>query len=199
MISPFKCDFTITSPRGERTLFGQKEYHGGIDMVAHGDKTVYAVADGQALSLYEKNGFGRYIRQTLDDGTRIYYAHLDSVFIGGNTKVKKGTPLGIMGATGRVTGAHLHLEMRPEGTGKQSLDISEFTGIPNAAGKYTYTPEKRSSDSTVNELFECGIVSDENVLSWELMLSGKAPLKCEYVRTLFDRCCAKIKSLKQKG
>ncbi len=198
MISPFKGDFTITSPRGERTIFGQKEFHGGIDMVAHNDKTVYAIADGQALSLYEKNGFGRYIRQTLDDGTRIYYAHLDSVAIGSNTRIKKGTPLGIMGATGRVTGAHLHIEMRPKGTSKESLDISEYTGIPNIAGKYSFTPEKRSCDDTVNELYECGIVSDENVLSWELMLSGEAPIKREYVRTLFDRCCKKIKSLQSE-
>jgi murein DD-endopeptidase MepM/ murein hydrolase activator NlpD len=193
MLSPFSCDFRITCPRGERTLFGKNEFHGGIDMVSCGDKTVYAIADGEALSLYEKNGFGRYIRQTLDDGRRIYYAHLESTPIGSRTRIKKGDPIGIMGATGRVTGPHLHIELRPAGTSKESLDIAAFSGIENKTGYYSFP-----ADNTAKALFDCGIITDENVSNWEFMLSGKAELKREYVKTIFDRCCNKIKSLQNE-
>lgn len=199
MLSPFKGVFRITSPRGERTLFGKKEFHGGIDMVAQEDTTVYAVADGYAEVLYEKDGFGKYIRQTLPDGKRIYYAHLKSVNIAKTGNVKCGTPLGVMGATGKVTGAHLHIELRPRGTSKESLDIAAFLGVPNSVGAYNAKENLHSYDDTVNALVECGIVTKENIISWEMMFSGRAELKREYVRTLFDRCCEKISSLERKN
>ena len=45
-ISPFKGKYKVTSPRGNRFIFGKNEYHGGIDIVGIDDTTVYAVADG---------------------------------------------------------------------------------------------------------------------------------------------------------
>jgi murein DD-endopeptidase MepM/ murein hydrolase activator NlpD len=146
MISCFKGKFKVTSPRGNRTLKGKKEYHGGIDLVALGtDKTVYAIADGTVdATPYEANGFGYYVRQILADGQRIYYGHLKagSISVKAGQKIKKGDKLGIMGATGNVTGAHTHLELRPKGTTGNSLDICEFTGLTNKVGSYIYKEEK---------------------------------------------------------
>lgn len=140
MISCFKGKFKVTSPRGNRILNGKNEYHKGIDIVALGaDKTVYAIADGIVdATPFEKNGFGYYVRQILHDGRRIYYAHLKqgSVAVKPKQKIKKGDKLGTMGATGYVTGAHTHLELRPKGTTSDSLDICEFTDIPNKVGTY---------------------------------------------------------------
>jgi murein DD-endopeptidase MepM/ murein hydrolase activator NlpD len=140
MISCFKGKFKVTSPRGYRTLDKDTEYHGGIDLVALGeDKSVYAIADGVIDAVpYESNGFGRYVRQVLPDGRRIYYAHMkyDSAVVKAGQTVKVGDKLGVMGSTGKSTGAHTHLELRVKGTSKDSLDISEFTGIPNERGIY---------------------------------------------------------------
>ena len=41
MISPFKGKFSVTCERGDRILFGQKEYHKGLDLVGREDKTVH--------------------------------------------------------------------------------------------------------------------------------------------------------------
>ena len=143
MISCFKGTFKVTSPRGYRTFNGQKEYHGGIDMVALGtDKNVYAIADGKVdATPYEANGFGYYIRQLLPDGKRIYYGHLKSgsISVKAGQAIKIGDKLGAMGSTGNSTGAHTHIELRVKGTSRESLDISELTGIPNKIGIYETT------------------------------------------------------------
>ncbi|MBR5528409.1 MAG: M23 family metallopeptidase [Clostridia bacterium] len=193
MLSPFKGTFALTSPRGYRTLNGTREYHKGIDLVGKEDATVYAIADGTVYTLYEQNGFGNYIRQHTADGKRIYYGHLKSFIAKGGSFVKKGQPLGVMGATGHAFGEHLHLELRPAGSSSSSLDICEFTKIPNTFGTYCGKPQGEfSKDKTVDMLMQCGIVDSENRENWELMLSGKAPLNQQYVRILFERCCKKL-------
>lgn len=171
MISCFKGRFRVTSPRGPRVLGGVSEYHGGLDLVGIDDTTVYAIADGVIDAVpWEKDGFGRYVRQLLPDGRRVYYGHLreGSQVVHAGQTVRAGDALGIMGSTGRSTGEHTHLELRPKGTSKESLDISAFTGIPNAIG--TYFTEGVTSvhfDDTVghwaereiDELVEMGIVN----------------------------------------
>lgn len=141
MISCFKGKFKVTSPRGYRTLGGKEEYHGGLDLVGIDDKTVYAIADGIVDAVpYEANGFGYYVRQKLPDGRRIYYGHMakGSIVVKAGQNIKVGDKLGRMGNTGNSTGAHTHVEIRVKGTSKTSLDITEFTGIPNKIGTYEY-------------------------------------------------------------
>ena len=140
MISCFKGKFKVTSPRGYRTLGGVRQYHGGLDVVALGpDKSVYAIADGKVdATPFEANGFGYYVRQLLPDGRRIYYGHMakESIVVKAGQAIKKGDKLGVMGSTGASTGAHTHIEIRIPGASKTSLDICEFTGIPNKVGTY---------------------------------------------------------------
>ena len=78
MICCFKGKFKVTSPRGSRLLWGERQYHGGLDLVGVDDTTVYAIADGVVdATPYEANGFGYYVRQKLADGRRIYYGLSD--------------------------------------------------------------------------------------------------------------------------
>ncbi len=139
MTSCFKGKFKVTSIFGYRWLFSKKEFHGGLDLVGVDNSDVYAIADGVVdATPYEKDGFGFYVRQLLPDNRRIYYAHLKegSICVKKGQKIKKGDKLGVMGSTGKSTGKHTHLEIRPAGTSKDSLDICEFTGIPNKTGTY---------------------------------------------------------------
>lgn len=161
MKAPFKGRFKVTSIRGYRYIFGNVEYHGGIDIVGLDDKTVYAIADGTIDAVpYEADGFGYYVRQLLPDGRRLYYGHLaqGSIVVRARQKIKAGDKLGTMGATGRVTGAHLHLELRPEGTTKNSLDICALTGIPNKLGEYE-AKAKTTLEEDLNVLVSNGIIN----------------------------------------
>jgi murein DD-endopeptidase MepM/ murein hydrolase activator NlpD len=166
MTAPFKGKFKVTSPRGYRNL-GGREYHGGMDLVGLDDKTVYAIADGVVDAVpYEKNGFGYYVRQLLPDGRRIYYGHLakGSAVVKAGQQIKVGDKLGTMGSTGRSTGTHTHIELRVKGTSKTSLDISEFTGIPNRVGTYENELTKHEKAEASAELIKskCGL-SDETI------------------------------------
>lgn len=146
MICCFKGKFRVTSPRGYRTdpITGAKStYHKGIDLVGVDDTTIYSISDGTARTLYQANGAGYYVIVTMDDGRRVFYMHMkkDSFKVKNGDRVVKGQALGIMGSTGASTGSHTHLEIRPKGTTSDSLDIAEFTGIPNKVGVYEYKEE----------------------------------------------------------
>lgn len=156
MVSCFKGSFRVTSTRGDRYLNGVKEYHKGIDLVGMDDTTVYAVSDGKVRTAFQANGAGNYIVVTMSDGRRLFYMHLASFLVKNGADVKRGEPIGIMGNTGNSTGAHTHLELRPSGTTSASLDISEFTGIPNIKGVYYYNPntESKENEKMTSESFD---------------------------------------------
>lgn len=160
MICCFKGKFRVTSPRGYRTLNGKREYHKGIDLVGVDDTTVYSISDGTVRTAYQGNGAGYYVVVTMADGRRVFYMHLKagSFKVKNGEKVVKGQALGIMGATGAVTGAHTHLEIRPKGTTGDSLDIIEFTGLTNKVGVYEYVPEY-TLDENLDVLGKAGIMN----------------------------------------
>ena len=41
-------------------------------------------------------------------GLSSVYVHMDDILVADGQRIKKGTPIGIVGKTGRVTGPHLH-------------------------------------------------------------------------------------------
>lgn len=187
MKSCFKGKFKVTSPRADRTIFGQKEFHGGMDLVALEDKTVYAITDGKVEAVpYEAGGFGYYVRQLLPDGRRLYYGHLakGSIVVKAGQKIKAGDKLGTMGSTGRSTGAHTHIELRPKGTAKTSLDISDFTGIPNKVG--TYSANVNTLDADLKVLVKNGVINSPDY--WET----KAPT-VKYLPELIHNMAEKLK------
>lgn len=101
--------------------------HKGIDMVAdingkHATDYVVAHSDGVVVWVQkgQKNNpkasgnasYGNCVKLKHADGYYTLYAHLKSVDVKLNQKVKKGEVLGYMGNTGRSSGAHLHWEVR---------------------------------------------------------------------------------------
>lgn len=83
----------------------QFTFHKGIDLQGRHD-TVYAVSDGDTQVGYD-NLLGIYIK--ISDGHLVCtYGHLSTILIGAGP-VTAGQPIAVTGATGRVTGEHLHL------------------------------------------------------------------------------------------
>lgn len=197
MICCFKGRFRLTSPRGDRVLNGVKGYHHGIDLVGLDDTTVYSIADG-TVRTGSDNSAGNYVCVTIADGRRIYYFHLKSFKVKTGDNVKKGQAVGIMGNTGHSFGAHTHLELRVKGTEYKSLDINEFTGIPNKVGVYEYKEgesvkqNKYSYDDTVDAMIRDGVTDVKNMQNWEKMLDGREKLEAKYVREIFKRYHEKL-------
>lgn len=197
MICCFKGRFRLTSPRGERVLNGVKGYHHGIDLVGLDDTTVYSIADGVVRTGSDASA-GNYVCVTIPDGRRIYYFHLKSFKVKTGDSVTKGQAIGIMGNTGHSFGAHTHLELRVKGTQYKSLDINEFTGIPNKEGVYEYKEgksvkqNKYSYDDTVDAMICDGVTDIKNMANWEKMLDGRETLEAKYVREIFKRYHEKL-------
>jgi murein DD-endopeptidase MepM/ murein hydrolase activator NlpD len=102
----------INSAYGYRIhpLTGKYAMHSGVDFRARSD-TVYAILDGKVASTGYDDRLG--INIWLSHGQlESVYGHLSRVFISVNDSVTAGEPIGISGATGRVTGEHLHFGIR---------------------------------------------------------------------------------------
>ncbi len=96
-------------------------FHEGLDLAPGLGACVLAAQDGRVLFANFRNGYGRLI--ILDHGAKLtsYYAHLDEILVKPNQLVKKGDLIGKVGNTGRVTGPHLHFEVRLNGKPQNPL------------------------------------------------------------------------------
>ncbi|MCC2275186.1 peptidoglycan DD-metalloendopeptidase family protein [Streptomyces sp. ET3-23] len=111
-------------PVGSYTLtagFGQSgnmwsANHTGEDFAAPTGTPVKAVGGGTITQAGWAGAYGYRIVLTQDDGTELWFCHLSSMVVTSG-KVAAGDVIGRVGATGNVTGPHLHLEVRPGGGG----------------------------------------------------------------------------------
>jgi len=129
----------VTSPFGMRTIWGKKQMHNGIDLVGEGATLDYiiAFADGEVkISKYSLTA-GEYVRLYHGNGNYTRYLHMKkgSRTVKAGDKVLKGQVLGYMGATGNVTGAHLHFDVNVNGKYVDPAPylegVKEFDNTPN--------------------------------------------------------------------
>lgn len=105
---------SLTSAFGYRIhpVTGKYAFHAGVDLRARSD-TVFAVLPG-IIEFGYSPFLGIYLTIT-KDGLQIIYGHLSQVFVMTGDQVMPGTPVAITGATGRVTGEHLHFAVKYDG------------------------------------------------------------------------------------
>lgn len=93
----------------------EPENHPGIDIQARYGLPVTASGDGRVLFAGRETGYGRLV--IIDHGGDIdtFYAHLSAVYVREGQTIRRGEPIGAVGASGRATGTHLHYEVRVAG------------------------------------------------------------------------------------
>lgn len=89
--------------------------HAGIDLVARRGTPVATTAPGTVVAAEWRGGYGNVVVVAHDDGLETLYAHLDALWVREGDELDRGDPVGPLGATGRVTGAHVHYEVRRHG------------------------------------------------------------------------------------
>lgn len=119
--------YRLTSPFGKREnpFDGTKnQFHKGIDMAAPEGTDVYACKSGTVKECGEGNPtYGNYILVQHTNGMTSFYAHLSQVFVKREDSVQGGQIIGKVGRTGKVTGSHLHFEIRLNGKAKNPKDF----------------------------------------------------------------------------
>lgn len=87
-------------------------YHTGVDFIASTGTTVKAVGAGTVVSAGWGGAYGNEVVIRHADGKYSQYGHLSQLSVSVGQSVTAGQRIGLSGATGNVTGPHLHFEIR---------------------------------------------------------------------------------------
>ncbi|WP_244151347.1 peptidoglycan DD-metalloendopeptidase family protein [Rheinheimera sp. F8] len=98
------------NPRRLHPVLGKIKAHNGVDYVAPMGTPIMAAGDGKVIESSMKGANGNYVVIQHSNGIVTKYLHLSKRDVKRGEKVKQGDIVGRLGATGRVTGAHLHYE-----------------------------------------------------------------------------------------
>lgn len=108
----------IVSPYGMR--WGRM--HEGIDFGASFGTPIHAIGDGVVVGagyLADEGGYGQLTLIRHAGGIVSAYAHQSRMIVRAGDRVTAGEVIGYVGATGHVTGPHLHFEIRMSTHGGQ--------------------------------------------------------------------------------
>lgn len=127
------------NPRRLHPVTGQVRPHRGIDYAARTGTPVVAAGGGVVV----ESGFspfnGNYVVIRHDGTYLTKYLHLHKRMVNKGEKVKQEQQIGTVGATGRVTGPHLHYEFLVNGVHKdpKSVDLPQAAFLsPNELAQF---------------------------------------------------------------
>ena len=135
----------VTSGYGSRTAptAGASTNHKGLDIVLTNPE-IPAVMTGTVdyVGRSDKGGNMVYIKQA--DGVTARYLHLAELpDLSVGDVIREGETVGIMGATGNVTGTHLHIDFQRGGT---TLDPDDYFDTAATGGSAAFVKTENSGD-----------------------------------------------------
>lgn len=106
-------------------VLGVVRPHEGTDYGAPTGTPIKAAGTGRVRFAGWKGGYGRTVILQHGDNISTLYAHMSRLGKGikNGTRVKQGETIGYVGASGMVTGAHLHYEFRLNGAPRNSRTV----------------------------------------------------------------------------
>ncbi|MFF4954825.1 M23 family metallopeptidase [Streptomyces chattanoogensis] len=110
-VAPITGSYVSTGYKASSSLWSSGS-HTGIDFHAASGTSVHAVGSGTVVEAGWGGSYGNNIVIKMHDGTYTQYGHLSSIGVSVGQTVTPGQQIGLSGATGNVTGPHLHFEAR---------------------------------------------------------------------------------------
>ncbi|MDN3267441.1 M23 family metallopeptidase [Streptomyces sp. MA15] len=120
-VSPIPGSYVSTAYRSGGAIWSSGS-HTGIDFHAASGTPVQSVGVGTVVEAGWGGAYGNQVVIKMHDGTYTQYAHLSSIAVSVGQEVAAGQQIGLSGATGNVTGAHLHFEARTSAEYGSDLD-----------------------------------------------------------------------------
>jgi len=105
-------DASIGTPYHQAGSNWSSGYHTGVDFLVDSGTPVHSVAAGVVVSAGADGAYGNDVIIKHADGMYTLYGHLTQPLVSAGQTVTEGQEIGISGATGNVTGPHLHFEVR---------------------------------------------------------------------------------------
>lgn len=153
--------------------------HNGVDLVGAGSTTcpILAHSDGVVEIAVSGKGnnvnatgdatYGNFVKIKHSNGYATLYAHLESVYVYQGQRVAKGQEIGYMGNTGRSYGAHLHFEVRTNGTYASLINPepylnADLPGLSTNNINYINRPIVGEWQRAMNNSFNCGLAIDNS-------------------------------------
>lgn len=87
-------------------------YHTGVDFAVSTGTSIHAIAAGTVVEAGWGGAYGNNVVIKHADGKYSQYAHFSALKVSAGQTVTAGQVIGLSGATGNVTGPHLHFEIR---------------------------------------------------------------------------------------
>ncbi|MER7562445.1 M23 family metallopeptidase [Streptomyces sp. NPDC048523] len=110
-VAPISGSYVSTGYKSGGSLWSSGS-HTGVDFHAASGTSVHAVGRGTVVETGWGGSYGNQIVIRMADGTYTQYGHLSSIGVSAGQSVTPGQQIGLSGATGNVTGPHLHFEAR---------------------------------------------------------------------------------------
>lgn len=107
----------VSSPFGwrEHPVDGEERFHNGVDLAVNSGTDVLAFAEGTVDYIGESPEYGLYLQLSHAGGLTTFYCHCSRLCVQQGQSVAVGEKVAESGATGNVTGPHLHFEMKLNG------------------------------------------------------------------------------------
>jgi len=160
---PFRLPLAgVTTGRNfgrRRILNGQAgSPHSGVDFPATAGTPVAASQDGRVMLAEPLFFSGNTV--VVDHGLGVYtlYAHLESFAVSPGENVVAGALLGKVGATGRVTGPHLHWGLTVNGARVDPLRLVKLLGTPLVANNLRPSRKRDASFNIGHTTLEAFVV-----------------------------------------
>lgn len=120
----------ITSRFGKRKdpVNGKKGFHTGLDFRGKKGDKIYATADGVVKKAFYNGGYGNYVLIDHGNGYTTSFSHMQAYLVRKGEQITRGQLVGLVGNTGRSTGAHLHYEICLD---RKPLNPYDFMKVAN--------------------------------------------------------------------
>jgi murein DD-endopeptidase MepM/ murein hydrolase activator NlpD len=131
----------ISSRFGAKRIINKtpRRPHGGTDLAAPKGTPIAAPSDGVTALAGAHFYCGNFVLLDHGEGLFTLYCHLDKISVTAGQAARTGDTIGYVGATGRVTGAHLHWSAALNGAWFDPLLLVESGDLT----KLTQTPKRK--------------------------------------------------------